>query len=231
MTGQEPGTERNRSGLPVQSSNTRAADSGLHVSVHNRLPIHAHAGPTLPSPAAGPFSSASSGPRRVFPAVAAPVVNASAVGPSSQNCCSAAGPAGPPAGCGSWAAVVLVADRGHAGGHQGVLGDRLTIGGHDDQHPAVFGVDPDLGTDQPGGHRVANRGETHAGQPINLIGHPGAGSPGRHDHVGDHRPLQAPHPFREHRSRDPAEHLEAVGEHRERRLGALIGGEPHEPAP
>jgi signal transduction histidine kinase len=32
---------------------TGAADSGLHVSVRNRLPIHTHAGPTLPGSGAG----------------------------------------------------------------------------------------------------------------------------------------------------------------------------------
>jgi signal transduction histidine kinase len=32
---------------------TGAADKGLHVSVRNRLPIHAHAGPTLPGSGAG----------------------------------------------------------------------------------------------------------------------------------------------------------------------------------
>ena len=36
------------------------------------------------------FSSASSGPSRVCPAAAAPVMNASAVGPSAQNAFSAA---------------------------------------------------------------------------------------------------------------------------------------------
>jgi hypothetical protein len=35
------------------------------------------------------FRSASSGPRRVWPAAAAPAMNASAAGPSAQNCCSA----------------------------------------------------------------------------------------------------------------------------------------------
>ncbi len=32
---------------------TGAAGSGLHVSVRNRLPVHAHAGPTLPGSGAG----------------------------------------------------------------------------------------------------------------------------------------------------------------------------------
>ena len=32
---------------------TGAADSGLHVSVRNRLPVHAPAGPTLPGSGAG----------------------------------------------------------------------------------------------------------------------------------------------------------------------------------
>jgi len=32
---------------------TGAADSGLHVSVRNRLPVHAHGGPTLPGSGAG----------------------------------------------------------------------------------------------------------------------------------------------------------------------------------
>ena len=36
------------------------------------------------------FSSASSGPSRVFPAAAAPVINAPATGPSAQNVFSAA---------------------------------------------------------------------------------------------------------------------------------------------
>ena len=32
---------------------TGAPDSGLHVSVRNRQPVHAHAGPTLPGSGAG----------------------------------------------------------------------------------------------------------------------------------------------------------------------------------
>jgi hypothetical protein len=45
--------------------------------------------------AARVFSSASSGPRRVLPAAAAPVMNASVIGPSAQNACSASAAAWP----------------------------------------------------------------------------------------------------------------------------------------
>ena len=49
---------------------------------------------------------------------------------------------------------------------------------------------------------------------------------GHHD-VGDHPALQAAHPVGQHRAR----HLEALRQHRQRRGGPLISGEPHEPEP
>ena len=49
---------------------------------------------------------------------------------------------------------------------------------------------------------------------------------GHHD-VGDHAALQAAHPVRQHRARHPAQHLQALRQHRERRLRTLISGEPH----
>ena len=51
---------------------------------------------------------------------------------------------------------------------------------------------------------------------------------GRHDDVHHHPALQAPHPIREDHLRHPADHLEALGQHGERRLGRLIRGEAHE---
>ena len=53
---------------------------------------------------------------------------------------------------------------------------------------------------------------------------------GHHD-VGDHAALQAAHPVRQHLARHPAQHLQALRQHRQRRLRALISGEPHEPEP
>ena len=53
---------------------------------------------------------------------------------------------------------------------------------------------------------------------------------GHHD-VGDHPALQAAHPVGQHLARHPAQHLEALRQHRQRRLRALISGEPHEPDP
>ena len=53
---------------------------------------------------------------------------------------------------------------------------------------------------------------------------------GHHD-IGDDPAFQAPHPVRQYRARHPAQHLEALRQHRQRRLGPLISGEPHEPDP
>ena len=54
---------------------------------------------------------------------------------------------------------------------------------------------------------------------------------GGHHLVRDHAALQAAHPVREHHLRDPAELLEALSQHRQRGLGPLVAGEPHEPDP
>ena len=54
---------------------------------------------------------------------------------------------------------------------------------------------------------------------------------GRDHHVGDHPALQATHPVSQHHPRDPAQDLEALRQHRERRGRLLIGGEPDEPGP
>ncbi len=54
---------------------------------------------------------------------------------------------------------------------------------------------------------------------------------GGHHDVGDHAALQAAHPVREHLARHPAQDLEALRQHRQRRLRLLISGEPHEPDP
>ena len=54
---------------------------------------------------------------------------------------------------------------------------------------------------------------------------------GGHHHVGDHPALQAAHPVGQHLGRDPADHRQRLGDHRQRRGGLLIGGEPHEPPP
>jgi hypothetical protein len=52
------------------------------------------------------------------------------------------------------------------------------------------------------------------------------------DHlVRDDPAFQAPHPIREHHARDTAEHLEALGQQSQRRVGALVIGEAHEPHP
>jgi len=40
-----------------------------------------------------------------------------------------------------------------------------------------------------------------------------------HHHVGDHTALQAAHPVGQHCARRPTQHLEAPGQHRQRRLG------------
>ena len=53
---------------------------------------------------------------------------------------------------------------------------------------------------------------------------------GHHD-VGDDAALQAAHPVRQHLARHPAEDLEALRQHRQRRLRLLVRGEPHEPDP
>jgi len=53
---------------------------------------------------------------------------------------------------------------------------------------------------------------------------------GHHD-VGDHAALQAAHPVGQHLARRPAEALEALRQHRQRRVRPLISGEPHEPNP
>jgi hypothetical protein len=53
---------------------------------------------------------------------------------------------------------------------------------------------------------------------------------GHHD-IGDDAAFQAAHPVGQHRARHPAQHLEALRQHRQRRSRPLIGGEPHEPEP
>ncbi len=52
-----------------------------------------------------------------------------------------------------------------------------------------------------------------------------------HHHVGDHAAFQARHPVGQHLARHPAQHLQALRQHRQRRLRALISSEPHEPDP
>lgn len=76
--------------------------------------------------------SASSGPSRLFPAAAVPVMNASATGPSGQNSFLRRGlrPDRPPWG-GLWPAVVLIADRCLVRCNQDMLGDDLAGAGHD----------------------------------------------------------------------------------------------------
>jgi hypothetical protein len=55
---------------------------------------------------------------------------------------------------------------------------------------------------------------------------------GRRDHdVGDDPALQAPHPIGQHDLWDTTELLEALSQHRQRRLRSLVGGEAHEPPP
>ena len=54
---------------------------------------------------------------------------------------------------------------------------------------------------------------------------------GRHHDVGDHPAPQTAHPVGEHLARHPAQHLEALGQHRERRLRPFVGSEAHEPEP
>lgn len=54
---------------------------------------------------------------------------------------------------------------------------------------------------------------------------------GGHDHVGDHPTLQTAHPIGQHLRRDPADHGQRLGDHRQRRRRFLIGGEAHEPPP
>ena len=52
------------------------------------------------------------------------------------------------------------------------------------------------------------------------------------DHlVRDRAALKAAHPVRQHRLRHPAEHLEALGQERQRRLRLLILREPDETEP
>ena len=52
-----------------------------------------------------------------------------------------------------------------------------------------------------------------------------------HHHVGDHPAFEAAHPVGQHLARHPAQHLQALRQHRQRRLRPLIRGEPHEPHP
>jgi signal transduction histidine kinase len=44
---------KHASGAAARVRVTGAPDGGLHVSVRNRLPVHAHAGPALPGSGAG----------------------------------------------------------------------------------------------------------------------------------------------------------------------------------
>jgi hypothetical protein len=54
---------------------------------------------------------------------------------------------------------------------------------------------------------------------------------GGHDLVRDHPAFQTAHPVGEHHTGNPTQVLEALREQRQRRLGALVVGEPHEPHP
>ena len=60
------------------------------------------------------------------------------------------------------AAVMLIADRGLTRRDEGVLGDHLPGGGHDDQQPPVIGAQPHLGADQPA--RARNTAPTRTGR-------------------------------------------------------------------
>jgi hypothetical protein len=61
--------------------------------------------------------------------------------------------------------------RGVAGLGQFVIGEHFTAARVDEQQPPTDLLDPHGAADQPVGHRVAGRGEPHAGQPIDLAGH------------------------------------------------------------
>jgi hypothetical protein len=66
------------------------ADVGGAPAAERDRPVEAARNCSSPWAARRVFSSASSGPSRVFPAAAAPVMNTSAAGPSAQNSFSAA---------------------------------------------------------------------------------------------------------------------------------------------
>jgi len=53
----------------------------------------------------------------------------------------------------------------------------------------------------------------------------------RHDLVRDHPAFQAAHPVGEDDAGNPTQGVEALREQRQRRLGALVVGEAHEPDP
>ena len=106
----------------------------------------------------------------MLPIAAAPTRNASAAGPSPQNCCSVVVfGRGPRFGAGRGPVVVLVQHRHLPGRGQRVVGDDLT-GGFGDQQPAAVLHQPHRGTDQPGRHRVPGGREPDAGQPVDLPG-------------------------------------------------------------
>ena len=105
------------------------------------------------------------------------------------------------------------------------LGEIIERFGRDHQVP--FGVADEVLHD-PLARRVVGLAEVRA-EPV--VGGEGHVVRGGHDHVRDDPALQARHPVGEDLARDPAEDLEALRQHAQRRLGAFIGGEAHEPDP